>query len=216
MFYKELIDFLIDKWPVIGISVVTLAFVWWASWKASKYHSSIEDVKTKVGNLPCDSHTEQLTAIKGLSTTVSSTNNIVTEMSQWIMKQDKNMVNVLIKKCSPYIITQIGRKLLADSGGEKAVDDNIDFLFSEIDDTKPTTPYDVEDQAIKVIIKNIGHEMFRPIKQFIYYSPDTFNAFDPETEKERTINVSLPSILHLMGIHLRDRYMEEHPEIEKI
>jgi hypothetical protein len=196
-------------------------------WKIATYYLSMKAVKKKVDNLPCDSHTEQLreigasnhsiaSSIDTLNDTISSTNDIVIEMSKWISKKDTKMVDVLIRKNSPYVITGVGYKLLKDSGGEKVVDNNLEFFFNEVDKMNPKTPYEVEDQSINSMIKNIGNVIFNPIKQFVYYSPEEIKIVDPDTQKDVTIGISTPSILNIMGIYLRDKYMEKHPEIEQL
>ena len=225
--FNEALSYFINKWPDISMIALLMAIVAIVVWKIATYYLSMKAVEKKVDNLPCDSHTEQLreigasnhsiaSSIDTLNDTISSTNDMVIEMSKWISKKDTKMVDVLIRKNSPYVITGVGYKLLKDSGGEKVVDDNLEFFFNEVDKMNPKTPYEVEDQSINSMIKNIGNVIFNPIKQFVYYSPEEIKIVDPDTQKDVTIGISTPSILNIMGIYLRDKYMEKHPEIEQL
>ena len=214
MTWDAIFKFLSERWPVLSVVVAVIIFACWVTWKVSKYHTSIENVKDRVNKLPCSDHLERLNSIEELNHTVSSTNDIVTEMSKWIMERDKRMIGILVKKNSPYVITSIGYRILNDSGGKKAVDENIDFFEREINASEPKTLYDVENQAMNIIIKNIGNEAFNPVKKYIYYSPNELEAVDPETKKEVRIKLSLPSLFNIIGLYLRDKYVSKYPEIE--
>jgi hypothetical protein len=234
------IDYCIHNWPNITIGIIAICLISIASWKASKYHSGIEEAKNKVNNLPCTDHAlqlkeieslekevqnkvnnlpctdhaSQLKKIESLEKTSSSTNDIVVEMSRWIVGKDKSMIGTLIKKNSPYTITRVGMEMLEESGAKTVIDDNIDYFIRELESIDPKTPYDVEDQSINLVFRNMGNEIFNPVKNYIYYSPDKIERYDPENGENQTIELSLPGLLNVMGVYLRDIYMQRHPGIE--
>ncbi|HCC51480.1 MAG TPA: hypothetical protein DEQ30_04990 [Porphyromonadaceae bacterium] len=237
-----ILEYAINNWPGITIVGILLVLFVIVAWRASKYHYSIQYTKEKVDNLPCEAHTTQLNEVRLVNNTVSATNKIVSdhterlrdintdldllqkavtstnelivEIGRWISGRDKKMINTFVRKNSPYVITGIGKQLLEESGGKKAMDDNIDFFMKELEIINPKTPYDVEDQSINTVFRNMGNEIFNPVKNFIYYSPDKMERIDPDTGKTREIEISFPVLLNVMGIYLRDKYMERHPDIE--
>jgi hypothetical protein len=212
----KLIDFCIDKWPGITILVIIAAIIFWLAWQLSKYYTIIEDTKKKVNGLPCEKHHIQLAGINELKDIVSSTNGVVVEMSRWIARKDKSMIDTFIRKNSPYTITGIGRQLLEESGAKKTIDNHIDFFIKELEAINPKTPYDVEDQSMSLVFRNMSNEIFGPVKNFIYYAPDKLECTDPDTGQTREIEISYPALLNVMGIYLRDQYMKKHPEIENM
>jgi hypothetical protein len=234
------IDYCIDNWPNITIGILVIYLISIVVWKAAKYHSNIEEAKNKVNNLPCTDHALQLREIESLEKEIknkvnnlpcadhalqlkeieslkqisSSTNDIVVAMSRWIAGKDKSMIDTFIKKNSPYTITVMGLEMLEESGAKAAIDDNIDYFIGELEAIDPKTPYDVENQSINLVFRNMGNEIFNPVKNYIYYSPETIERYDAEQGKNRTIELSLPGLLNVMGVYVRDLYMQRHPEIE--
>ena len=91
---------------------------------------------------------------------------------------------------------------------------NIDFLMEELEKINPTTAYDVEEEALGFLLRNMGHEMFTDIKQFIYYSPDTIELLDPASNTNKAVKLSMQSIVKLMSIYLRDIYLSKHSDIQ--
>jgi len=208
-----LIAFCADRWPEITAMVAFVIVAFFAAWKFSKYHSSIEETKKKVNSLPCETHKTQLDKIESLKSIVSSTNEIVIEISKWIAGKDKKMIDTLMQKRSPYTITNIGHQVLEKSGGKKVIDNNLDFFINELEILNLKTPYDIEDKSTSIIFGNLSNEMFNDIKNFIYYSPEKIEMTDPDTSEKRNIEITLSAILNVMGVYLRDKYFEKHPEI---
>jgi len=216
-----LFNFFAERWPEMTVIVALLAMTSLAAWKLSKYHSSMESAKDRVDNLPCeahkdrlDDHKERFAKIESLRTVVDSTNEIVTEISKWIANRDKKMIDTFVQKRSPYRITNIGHQILDRSGGKKAIDDNLDFYIGELEALNLKTPYDVEDKSASIVFRNLSHDMFNEIKNFIYYSSDKIEMTDTDTGEKKEVEVALHAILNVMGVYLRDKYFEKHPEIE--
>ena len=131
-----------------------------------------------------------------------------------LMKFDNDMIDKLAKKASPLKMTPLGNVLFVKSSAKKTIDDNIDFLMEELEKINPTTAYDVEEEALGFLLRNMGHEMFTDIKQFIYYSPDTIELLDPASNTNKAVKLSMQSIVKLMSIYLRDIYLSKHSDIQ--
>lgn len=184
---NAILAYLLNNFPwIAAIIIVAVVF-----WKMSKYHSSVEDVKE----------------------TVNSINEQLLEVSKWIMRKDPKAIDIFARKCSPRRMTKIGREVFSDSGAKQALEENLDFFLGLVADKKPQTPYDVEDAALDVVVGNMSNPLFNGIKNFVYYRPEEAEYKDEEGNVV-TVKLEVPIILRLMGIELRDKYLERHPELE--
>lgn len=208
-----IIEYLINNAPWIVVVLVAII----ATWRVSKYHTKLEEVRDKVEKLPCDRHKDDIRdsgqRYNELQRIVSSTNDMVVEINKWLMKFDNDMIDKLAKKASPLKMTPLGEVLFEKSSAKKTIDNNIDFLIKELEDINPQTAYDVEEEALSYLLRNMGNEIFTDIKQFLYYSPDTIQLKDPVSGEEKDVRLSMQSIIKLMSIYLRDLYFKKHPNI---
>lgn len=211
---NALISYLLEQAPWF----VAIAIAAYTAWKISKYHTRLENTQDKVKDLPCDKHQENIqksnNLYQELQKTVTSTNDMVLEISKWIMKFDNDMINNLAKKASPLKMTSIGKIVFEQSGAKRTIDENKDFLFNEIDAIHPSIAAAVEEESFSVLMRNIGHTMFGEVKQYLYYSPETIQVKNPDTGEEEDVKLSMQSILSLMSIYLREEYLNKHPEIQ--
>ncbi len=95
--------------------------------------------------------------------------------------------NPYVKRKSPLSLTDRGKAMLLDSGGESYVNANKDQLIKSIKDKNPKSAYDVQELAQRVIRERIDEDEFIPLKDFVY--------------KE---GIELKNLLQVMGIALRD------------
>ena len=211
---NPILTYLLNHAP--GLAVILIAVI--ATWIISKYHTKLESTRKAVDDLPCEKHKDDIRnsdlRYKELQRIVSSTNDMVVEINKWLMKFDNDMIDKLAKKASPLKMTPLGNVLFVKSSAKKTIDDNIDFLMEELEKINPTTAYDVEEEALGFLLRNMGHEMFTDIKQFIYYSPDTIELLDPASNTNKAVKLSMQSIVKLMSIYLRDIYLSKHSDIQ--
>lgn len=149
-----------------------------------------------------------------IKNTVNSMNDMLIEITNWLMKFDNSTIDRLAKKNSPLTMTGMGKNLFEQTPAKKTVDENMDFLLGEIDKSAPMTAYDVENVSLNVLLSNMGNDLFAEIKKFIYYSPDKIKVHNPETNAEEEVSPSIMVLAKLMSIYLRDKYLELHPEIK--
>lgn len=91
---------------------------------------------------------------------------------------------------SPVSLTPSGEKLLKDSGGHDFVAFNLQELSSKVDDAKPKTAYDVQEQSQKVLQVLRDDDRFNTIKDYAF--------------KE---GMALEVIIQVMALYLRDRIL---------
>ena len=88
------------------------------------------------------------------------------------------------------------------SGGKNFVDNSLDFLVSKIDERNPKSNLDIQQLAVSVILDLVDTEALSKIKDFVYQNP-----------KYRSKDISMPTIINIVALYLRDKYFELHPEL---
>lgn len=95
--------------------------------------------------------------------------------------------NPYVKRKSPLSLTDRGKAMLLDSGGDKYIETHQDELVKKLRDQKPKSAYDVQEFSQQAIRDRIDNDDFIPLKNFVY--------------KE---GLELDNLLQVMGIALRD------------
>lgn len=211
--WNVILRWLSDNYPTLAIIVVIILITWGIASLFFKYKHRIEDTEKKVSDLPCESHRQSIQEHSSMRPTLDSINEQVTQISRWIMHMDDKMIDALSQKCSPRMMTALGRDLFDISGAKTAIEENIGFLIGEVKKKSPATPYDVESCALDVLLGNIAHPLFNEVKNYIYYQPEEVELTDSDGTKKK-VKISLLSIIKLMSLELRDRYLAVQPDIQ--
>ena len=157
-------------------------------------------------NIPCKEHESDLSKHTEL---LESNNDMLTELSKWAMSIDESMIEKIMKKCSPYQMTNAGKYLFETSGAKEALKTMSPSLIEEIKKNNPRTGYDVEDKALSVLLNNMSRIEFDAVKEYVFRSPSIIKVENTGEE----IKFNMLSIVKLMSIELRDMYLETHKEI---
>lgn len=225
----DVILWIMDKWPILGMGLLLIVLVVVITVRVMKWKHSIETktdcIPDTFKKLPCEEHIEVIeshkdvmkeirSGVSSLNVRVDSMSDNLSDISKWIMKFDPSTIDTLAMKHSPMKMTTAGLQLYEISGAQKAMMDNAEFLLGELQKINPSTPFDVEDKAFDVLMKNLSLPLFNPIKNYIYYQPDKV-TLKTESGEDVTVTLSLMAIVKLMSLDLRDRYLAAHPEIEE-
>ena len=135
--------------------------------------------------------------IDRLEKTVEIIKANVKVISDYLAKKDGRFNHQDLRDYSPLRLTPSGKKFIASLGFDKAFADNRGDFFDYINDEEPKQKYDVETAAIKSVILLSDKDYMRPLKKFMYNNPD------------RNLRNTAPTL----GVYIRDKYLEEHPEI---
>lgn len=220
LFLEKIWSLFVEKWPYLALAITAIAIIAWLTIKLYKYHLAIlktketsVESKDRIDNLKCQTHEGNYNAVKKTLESVKNSLETLKDMnaniSAWIMKFDNNMIDVFAKKQSPIMLTKMGKELLEMSFAKNTVDNNLDFFIKELEVLDLKTPFDIEEKALDIVLKNTGNEMFNDIKNFIYYSPEEIKFSNNEKAK-----ISLQAIIKVMSIYIRDKYFEKYPEIQ--
>ena len=177
--------------------------------------SETKSLNEKLDKLPCVINSDYVTNITNNVKTTESNNEILKEVSTWIMKLDNEMIEKLLKKCSPTKITSLGHVVFKETKAKEVYDNNIEFFVEELKKFDPQTPYDVEDKALSVMFLTRSDDMFNPIKEYLYYAPEIKTFTDTDTSEIEEVKLSMSTILKIMSLALRDEYLKRNPSIEQ-
>jgi hypothetical protein len=111
-------------------------------------------------------------------------------------------------------MTPVGKILFEQTPSKQLVDNNNEYLLSELGKENPLTAFDVEDMAFKIMLRNINHPMYNDLKIYLYNAPETISIKDPQTDEEKNIEFNMSVAMQLMSIYLRDLYLDVHPDIK--
>lgn len=121
----------------------------------------------------------------------------------------KGVEEVFSIKHSPRMLNDLGSRMFMEMNGAGFLDQNKVFLFSKIDERAPQTALDVEEAAQWACSAFVNEPFYNPIKNFVYNCP--LLKRDDGSEFEFTLG----SAAFILGLKLRDLYLEAHPEFEQ-
>ena len=128
-----------------------------------------------------------------------------------LVMKHKEAASVFSIKHSPRQLNEAGRRLFAEIGGRRFLEEHRAFLFSAIEGYAPKTALDVENAAHGACLACADKDIFNGFKDFIYNSP-SYIIKDANGE-ERRYDLSIPDICFVLSLPLRDMYLKAHPEI---
>lgn len=203
------------NWELIGTAVTIIAAVLGGVWfmftkifDLGRISQRFEDLNTRTRNANCDTHSKD---IKEVKTLISSHDDDIKTIKDFLLMTNKKAAILFSVKNSPRQLNEMGTKVFADMKGEDFLNQNKEYLFSQIDDYNPKTALDVENAAHVVCITSVDKEIFNGLKNFVYNSP-SYKIKDREG-KERMYDLAMSDICFILSLPLRDMYLEIHPEI---
>lgn len=206
------VSFILENYPAMGVVVLLLIVCCVVTWKARAFYDASKKINEKVEQLPCLNHKDDIERIKATGGKIDDISNSIRKIEEWIIRWDVGAMSDLIRKCSPYQLTELGSILLEMSAGMACINTHAERLIDKIEKTNPKTAYDVEQNSLSVLSDLTNDEMFNPIKNFLYKSPEIMIV---KTSKgDLSAPLTMQRILMMMSIYLRDKYFQKHTEMD--
>ena len=130
---------------------------------------------------------------KSIEITIKKIKEAIIEMQTIFRNKDCDIVYSLIEgKGSPLRPSQYGATLIKESGFEKILDENKEFLSRELKKLLPSdySDYDVQEKARQVLLDLKDNPMMRPVKDYVFEEA-----------------LSIETILRTGGLWLRDDFL---------
>lgn len=203
----DALDIFAERWPEFTFIAVLMAIVAIVVWRISAfYYTRIKVIESKTEHADCKRHGE---AIGGFDRTaekifdrIEKSLNKIDRLEKAFVAKNPEMFDSFAVSNSPLQLNQLSKDLMADSGADKILEDQKGYLVSQIEKIDPSTAYDVEESAYRVLLLSSSESWFNPIKTFIFNNP---------VYKERNINLDV--FCFIMSLPLRDHYLGKHREI---
>ena len=103
---------------------------------------------------------------------------------------------------SPMMLNDLAKELLEKSGAKDFADSQADALIAEIEKKAPTNKLDVQQTSIMTVFDATNMPQFDKVKNFIYENP-VYNGG----------KVDLSTLVDIVAVYIRDKYLEKHPEL---
>jgi hypothetical protein len=137
-----------------------------------------------------------------LNTLGGSFNNLVV----YLKARDAKMDSSLFISKSPIQLTGLGERVLNVLGGKGFIDKNLHRLLEGLKDYQIKTALDAQIFAPMVISGFFMDESFNEIKSYVYEHP--YYREKNGDGKDISVALDMVTVSHLMGICLRDKYLE--------
>lgn len=198
---------LIWKWleaqsNIIIAIVLTIAVCWFVIGWIHRVNTHIRRNKDDYGKL---NTTMDKKVLPKLNKMTISMNNLVVYLSG----KDGTMQTDLFKVNSPVQLSDFGEELLSDCGGRKFIDEHASQFIPKMEDGKFKSALDVQNFATILIMDCTENAEFTHIKNFVYQNP-VYKKGQLETV------LNMETIYSIMGIYLRNKYFEIHPELKDV
>lgn len=105
----------------------------------------------------------------------------------------------LLRDYSPLSLTEEGLQYLEKTHFIDIYREHEDAFVQYIEEENPKTKYDAESLAVQSVLLNADSEFMEPVKVYLYNNPKD----------------SLASLAKVAGVYIRDKYLEQHPEIDE-
>ncbi|MDP1762474.1 MAG: hypothetical protein Q8L07_01220 [Sediminibacterium sp.] len=202
----EVLKWVEERYPKLIIIALAIIITWvlakiYYHW-VNRLKKAEEECKKIEGHL-----TPQLASIgSSLNTLNGSFNSLIV----YLKSKDGKMETSLFISKSPIQLTDLGKRILAAIGGEDFINKNIDELINSMNDEGIKTALDSQTMAPIVISKISNHNTFNAIKDYAFKNPYYKEILNNE---EIAVPLDMGTISNIMGIYLRDKYLQRHPEL---
>lgn len=205
--FEEALKLIVQHSPQLLIIIIAII----ATWLIAKFfHDSLNRLK-KVED-ECKKIDRHLTPqLDSISSSLTTLNGSFNSLIVYLKSKDGAMETSLFVSKSPIQLTELGKKILTTIGGEDFVNNNIDELITNMDAEGIKTALDCQTYAPIVISKISNHASFNKIKDYAFKNP--YYKEKLESGQEISIPLDMGTIANIMGIYLRDKYLERHPEL---
>jgi hypothetical protein len=190
-----------DKWPELTFYVVLIAIVSVVVWRISAfYYTRIKSLEDKVQHSDCKRHGVAIDSFDASTQTILRKIEFIERV---LIAKDSSMLTTFAQSKSPLQLNERAIALMKDSGADKILDEQKENLLAQIEAMKPSSAYDVEETAYKILLLNSGEHWFIPLKDYLFNHP---------VFQEQPINVD--AICFVMSLPLRNYYLDSHSDID--
>lgn len=194
--------------PVIIVILLAVSITWYISSVIFHWTHRIKNTEKECAKIDAHITPQLITINNSLNTLNGSFNSLVVHLQA---KDGTGTfpTQIFISK-SPIRLTELGLEILSSIGGKSFVDNNIDLLINKMNTAGIKTALDSQTMAPIIINEISSADSFNDIKNYIYRNPFYKTTID---QKEVSVPLDMGMVSNIMGIYLRDKYLEKHTHL---
>jgi hypothetical protein len=135
----------------------------------------------------------------------------INALTVYLKSNDPYMDISLFVMKSPIELSDFGKSILRDIGGEKVIDDNYGIFLSEMEKQQFKTGLDAHSFSINMIMNMFSNDIFIPLKDYVFNNPHY--KYKNKEGKEMEYHLDINDVYTILGIYLRDKFFESHPDL---
>lgn len=139
----------------------------------------------------------KLQVLDDMNKTTQKIKTNVKVISDYLTSTSADFDHTELQTYSPFQLTPKGQEFIKELGFDVVFEKHQDEFFAFIDSEEPKLKYDVERLAIKSISAHYNKHFMDILKVYLYNNPGR----------------SLKNVAPTLGVFIRDKYLEAHPEI---
>jgi hypothetical protein len=186
---------------VVGSIVIVVVFLCWKMFRLYGRLEKVEHHCTKIEEIPAE--------FKSVNSKLTNISTSIEKLFVFLNQQHTNFPTDLFVARSPIQLTDFGDQVLLAFGGKSYIDQNIDTLIKTMEGAEFKSALDVQNHAQSILFAQTQTDEFTHIKNFIFNNPK-FSIGQSHVE------LTLPLVLNLMSIYLRNKYFEIYPALKDV
>jgi hypothetical protein len=213
--WEEVFKWFAEHYPMLMVMIVLIVVTFIVAKAYVDWGHRVKRVEVEVGkiNTRLDSIDTRLNDITtSLNKLITAFNSLIAHLAA---KDPTIRVSLFITR-SPTELSEEGNKILVDSGGKAWVDHNEEMLMKDVETYinklhNLPTALDVQTMSPAIVKMRSNSQEFRTIKDYIYNNP--FYKASADAIPDLNVPITLDSVANVIGLYLRNLYLEKHPEL---
>jgi hypothetical protein len=205
--WEEIFKWLAEHSPIVMIMIILVVITFIVAKAYLEWGHRVTKVEAECSKIESIIIPRLNSMEASINSLASSFRSLIAHLSA---KDPTINITLFIAK-SPFELSPAGEQILNESGGKAWVDRNKEVLFINLDNSPIRSALDVQIEAPKTIAQWFAMDDFIPIKNYIYNNPQYKPT--PDSPPNPTVPITLESVASIMGLYLRDLYLQIHPEL---
>lgn len=200
------LGYIANNYPLIFIALALMFATFWITKKWLKHKSKIDSLEIACREIP-SIHAKITSFESNLNNRMASVSHSINNLTIFLTSKHTDFNSSVFQSHSPIRITPLGMDILKQSGGENYVNSYLETLIDKMESQDFKSALDVQNYSTSLMMEELHTDEFISIRNYLFQNP-VFRSSDKE------IQLNAPSICNLMGVFLRDKYFEIHPELK--
>jgi hypothetical protein len=205
--FDELFKKISEHYPLLLILLCAIVATWIVANRYNHWSNRVKRAEEECKKIDTHLNHQLLTINSSLNTLNGNFNSLVIYLKG---KHGEMDASLFISR-SPIQLTDLGKLILREIGGQEFIDHNIDELIKEMNILGIKTALDSQTNAPLIITQMSSKDSFNKIKDYAFKHP--YYIWKRETGEDISIPLDMGTITNIMGIYLRDKYLEKHPHL---